>query len=98
MANATAAAAAPTNAIPIRQDDCTKPQLHLLPLTSTKTYGEMVCRFSDTTSPTKEGLSQSGGIVSNPHNDFIADWTNPEPRPMNSLHRSVWCGPVSQIV
>jgi hypothetical protein len=30
----------------------------------------MVRRFSDTTSPTKEGLSQSGGIVSNPHNSY----------------------------
>jgi hypothetical protein len=27
--------------------------------------GDMVWRFSDTTSPTKEGLSQGGKIVSN---------------------------------
>jgi len=26
----------------------------------------MVCRICDTTSPTKEGLSQGGGFVSNP--------------------------------
>jgi uncharacterized Zn-finger protein len=46
----------------------------------------MVRRFLDTTSPTKGGLSPNRSIVSNPRDDFAADWTNPAPRRKVPLH------------
>jgi uncharacterized Zn-finger protein len=51
----------------------------------------MVRRFSNTTSPPKEGLSQHGRIVSNSHADFRGEWTNPARRSRNLVYRSVCC-------